>query len=57
MSSALASLMASAFCSSAVAIASRQAFFLRRRQLGEFARRGFGLLRQLRHLFVQIHEC
>ena len=31
--------------------------FLRRGQLGEFARRGLGLFGQLRHLFGQIHGC
>jgi hypothetical protein len=54
MSSALAVLMAAAFCSSAVPSPAGR-HFLRRGQPGEFALRGLGLFRQLRHLFRQSH--
>jgi len=55
MSSALADLMASAFFSSAAAIAKQTRIFPRRRELGEFARRHPGLPGQLRHMLIQGH--
>ena len=53
--SALASWMARRLCSSASAMASRQAFFSAARQPGQLARGVLGLPGQPRHLFAQTH--
>ena len=56
MSSALASLMAAAFCFERIGHREQAGVLLRRGQFGQFARRRLGLLRQLGHLLGQGHR-